>query len=502
MDQDLPDAERVRDAAGVLGRGPAVAQEREVGRIVAFAHRHVTDRARHGFDRDVEETRGDPLDSGTRRSRHRRRERLEALPHDVRVERLVPARAEDRREVFRPDAAEQHLHVRDRERAAIPVARGAGPGARRLRADEEPPAVVGEHGSAAGRDGVDIHHRRLQPHARDARLEALGQRAVVERDVRRSPAHVEGDQPAPILGLRDSRGRDEAAGGAREHRIAGAKRSRSDETAIALHELEARRRVAFAEAGAECAHVAGEKRRQVGIHDRGVAAAHEPDERRGFVRGDHFREAELARERCRAPLVRGMAEAMHEDDRDALDAAPAQAREIRREARLVEGLQHFALGRVALVGLDDLRIERRGQLDVKVEEARPVLVADRERVAETGRRDERGRHAAALEEGIGRDGRADADHVDRRIRAAFAQGDVEDARDARVRRAAVLRQPLLDMEPPAGRPADDVGERAAPVDPELPAAPFAHGAQDNLSAAYTFRSCASAPPARRSQASR
>ena len=143
--------------------------------------------------------------------------------------------------------------------------------------------------------------------------------------------------------------------------------------------------MALSEAGAECAHVAGEKRGQVGIHDRGVAAAHEPDERRGFVRGDHFCEAELAREFGCAPLVRGMAKTMHEDNRDALDAARAQAREVRREARHVERFQHFAFGGVALVGLDDFRIERRRQLDVKVEEARPVLVADRERVAETGR---------------------------------------------------------------------------------------------------------------------
>ncbi len=135
-----------------------------------------------------------------------------------------------------------------------------------------------------------------------------------------------------------------------------------------------------------------------------------------------------------------------------------------------------------LVGLDDFGVERCRQLDVKIEQAWPVLVADREGVAEARGRNEGGRHAAALEERVGRDGRTDADDVDPRFSLAFPGEQGKDAGDARIGCGAILRQALFDVEISIGRAADDVGERTAPVDPELPAAPLAHAAQDNLSA--------------------
>ena len=211
-----------------------------------------------------------------------------------------------------------------------------------------------------------------------------------------------------------------------------------------------------------------------------------------------------ARERRRAPLVRGMPEAVHEDDRDALDAARARgARGPAASRASSSGRSTSPSARDALVGLDDVGVERRRQLDAKVEEPRPVLVADRERVAEARRRDERGRHAAALEQRVGRDRRADANHVDARVGAAFAReqrrgcpatpGSV--APPSSDRRLATCRRPS------GARPMMSVNVPPRSIQNCQPRR-CAHAAQDSVSGAYTFRSCSSAPPARRSQASR
>ena len=166
---------------------------------------------------------------------------VELPAHDAGVERLVAACSEDRRKVLGPDAAEQHLYVRHRERTAVPVARGTGARSRGFRPDAKAAAFEREHRAAARRDRVNVHHRRLEPDTRDAGLEALRHRAVVERDIGRRSAHVEGDQAAATEALRDARGRDQSAGRAGQHGIAGAKGFGRDEPAIALHEFEARR---------------------------------------------------------------------------------------------------------------------------------------------------------------------------------------------------------------------------------------------------------------------
>ena len=213
VNQDLADAERVGDAAGMLRSGSPVAQQRELGRVMALADRDVANRARHRLDRDVEKSRGNPLDATLRRGAHRPGERLELLPHDAGVQRLVAARAEDRRERIRADPAQQHLHVGDGERAAVAVAGRTGVRAGGARADGQSSAGIREHGAAAGGNRVDVHHRRLQPDARDGGLEALGQGAIVERNVRRGAAHVEGDQAWPAAAFGDPRRRDQAAAG-------------------------------------------------------------------------------------------------------------------------------------------------------------------------------------------------------------------------------------------------------------------------------------------------
>ena len=149
--------------------------------------------------------------------------------------------------------------------------------------------------------------------------------------------------------------------------------------------------------------------------------------------------------------------------------------ELRLRPRGIEGCDQLAAGPDPRVDLHHPLVEHLGEHDAKVEEARPRLVADPKRVPEPPVDDEQGAVPLALEERVGRDGRAHLDRVDPPHGLAGRDAeDLPDPMDGGV--PVVLRvvgQELVGDEA-ALRPAGDhVGERAAPIDPELPAA--AHG---------------------------
>ena len=131
-----------------------------------------------------------------------------------------------------------------------------------------------------------------------------------------------------------------------------------------------------------------------------------------------------------------------------------------------------SVGEHALVDLDHAGIELLGLDDVAREDLRPRLVADLERVAEAARGDEQRALAAPLEQRVGRDRRAHLDGADRALRDRLARGETEEAADRLDRRVVIERafgEELARMQPPARIAADDVGERAAAIDPEVPA---------------------------------
>ena len=189
------------------------------------------------------------------------------------------------------------------------------------------------------------------------------------------------------------------------------------------------------------------------------------------MRGGHLFEAELARDRSGAPLVSGEAVTMHEHDRDAVQAVVAPLLQALAQMSFVERQQDFALRIESFARLDDFRIEEFRQHDVTREELRAVLVTDAQRIAKSRCDDETGRLAAPLEQRVGRERGAHADAGD--LRASFAAVPPQDAPDAFHARIAIvsriLGQQLERQERAARRARDHVGERAAAVDPELPA---------------------------------
>ena len=99
------------------------------------------------------------------------------------------------REEVGQQLADHQVGVGDRERAAAAVAGGAGIGAGTLGPDAEALAVEGDDRAAAGGHGVDLHHRRAHPHARDLGVEGALEGAGIVGDVGRGAAHVEADDP-------------------------------------------------------------------------------------------------------------------------------------------------------------------------------------------------------------------------------------------------------------------------------------------------------------------
>jgi len=473
MDHDRVDTERIGNLARMLSAGAAEARERELRDVVAALDRDVPDRVRHALDRDADRALCDALralrEAGRRLDLGR--ERGETRRDDVEVDRLVRVRSERVREEVGLDAPEQDVRVGDRQRAAVPIARGSGPRAGRLRTDREPPAAERDDRAAAGRDRVNPEHRGRDAHARDLGVLRALELAGEERHVRRRAAHVEAEHAREAGRARRRDHADHAARRSRQDAVFAAEALGARKTAVALHEVE---RYAGAEQLVEtCAKrldVATQHRRQIRVDERRVAARHELLERDRLVRQRYLGEAQAPRDLAGAPLVVRETVRVQERDRDRVDALGAERFEIGRERRLVERLDDVALCGHALARFDDARVEHRRHADVEREDVGPLLRADLERVAQARRDHERGRLAAPLEQRVRRDRRAHADGGDASLLRRAIGEQAADALDGRVRIAArIRRQELERSEPSLGVARDYVGERAAAIDPEMPA---------------------------------
>src|SRR5947209_1010355 len=92
---------------------------------------------------------------------------LQPRPRRIGVERLIALRSEHVRKLPRVDTTEEKIAVGDGEWSAIAVTGGTRVRARALRPNAEAHAVEAANRPAARRDGVNLHHRRADAHARD-----------------------------------------------------------------------------------------------------------------------------------------------------------------------------------------------------------------------------------------------------------------------------------------------------------------------------------------------
>ncbi len=186
--------------------------------------------------------------------------------------------------------------------------------------------------------------------------------------------------------------------------------------------------------------------------------------------GDEF-EPRLGGQAAGGDLVGRVKVGMQEGDGGRCEPLAPSPFERARQGGLVQRAHHLALGPEALLGFDHTRVERRGLVDVEVEQPWPGLVADGERVGEALGRDQQGARALALQQGVGGDGRAHADGRHPLGREGCPDRSLQQPAHALDRRVLIGRrggQELGGDEFARRSAADHIGEGAAPVDPELP----------------------------------
>ena len=463
VDEQRVHAKFVGHQAGVLPAGPAEALQREPGGVMALFQRHLLDRVGHVGDRDAQKTlRGHPRIL----TRH---QFGEFRPHDIAVQRLIGIGAENGGEVPGLDLPHHHVRVRHRQRPTPPVTGRAGSRTGAVRPDPVARAVEMQHRTATGRHGVDRHHGRTDAHAGHRRLERPLERAVVERHVGRCAAHVEADDPVEPRPLRRARRADDAAGRAGQDRVLAAERRRLRQPATRLHEIQLH-------AGQLARHlvdVAPQDRRQIGVDHRRVAPRNDPQQRARRVAGRDLGKPRRPRQLGQALLVGRVLPRVHQHDGAGMDAVGHGSGERRAGGGLVQRLDLDAVHIDAATNLNHPLVQQARQLDVQVEQARAGLVADAQRVRKPAVHDQERALPPPFQQRVGGDGGAHLHAVDGAGRDGRVRRQPEHATDAGDRRVAVagrvLAQQLMRGQCAGGVPCHDVGERAATIDPELPA---------------------------------
>jgi len=165
--------------------------------------------------------------------------------------------------------------------------------------------------------------------------------------------------------------------------------------------------------------------------------------------------------------------AVHEDDGAGAQPGLAGGLQLLAQFIQVQGPLQLTVGADALARFDDALVEQLGQLDMLIEEARPRLVGDAQRIAIALGDDQHGGLALALQQRIGghRGAHLHAFHLGRRN--GLMRPQAEQAAYALHRGIAVLLgvlgQQLEGVQPAIRRAPHQIGESATAVDPELPA---------------------------------
>ena len=122
---------------------------------------------------------------------------------------------------------------------------------------------------------------------------------------------------------------------------------------------------------------------QVRVDDGGVAARDELHQRARLRGQGDLAEAETVGEVADGMLVLRIQVAVHAHHGDGVDPVVAHLPQIALEPVQIRGPQHRAVGSDPFVDLDHPLVQQLGQHDVAVEDPRPVLVADAQRVSKT-----------------------------------------------------------------------------------------------------------------------
>jgi hypothetical protein len=163
---------------------------------------------------------------------------------------------------------------------------------------------------------------------------------------------------------------------------------------------------------------------------------------------------------------------MHENDRRRPQPFAVGPLQIAPQHRLVQRPHHGAIRVQPLVRLDDRLVKHLRQHHVPLEQPRPVLIRNPQRIAKPLRRHQQRALALALQQRIGRHCRPHLHAIDQLRRHRLPRRNAQQLPYPRHRRIAVLlrilRQHLRRRQAPIGLTRHDVGKRTPTVNPELP----------------------------------
>ena len=125
----------------------------------------------------------------------------EFFTHNLRVQRLIPLRAKDAREMIRVQFAQHDVAVGHGQRATAPVAGWAGIRTSAFGANLKTPILKLADRATAGGDRMNIHHRRTHPHAGHLGFKGSFVIARVVAHIGGCAAHIKTDQLRVPRGL-------------------------------------------------------------------------------------------------------------------------------------------------------------------------------------------------------------------------------------------------------------------------------------------------------------
>ena len=238
MKDDLVDRQQVRHRAGELSCRTAEREQAELRRVVAVTQTEFANRVRHPRGRHRDKRIGDFFDGefGPAGQGDCLCNIGQRVARCLGVQRLVARGSKYLGKSLRQDATEHDIAIGQCRRPASPIAGRPRVGAGRIGPHLKAATNEMQDRASTRCDRVDVHHRGLNAHAVDFRLEASRQLTGKQADVRGRAAHVEPDQLTPAIRGAGSDHADHAARRAGQDRVDPAETSCVHQPAVALHE--------------------------------------------------------------------------------------------------------------------------------------------------------------------------------------------------------------------------------------------------------------------------
>ena len=499
MEQHLSHAESLGQGTGVLAAGTAVTHQHRGADVMAALNRDAPDRVGHPLQGDATGTLGERLrgERGERAIRPARKlsgQRHEAVPHDGGIGGLIASGPEHRRQRPLRKTPQQQVGVGDGERTTTPIGGRTRICPRRLRTHLQPAALQPHHRPPAGCNGVDRQGGGLQAQTGDGGFGVelnTGARLQMEH-IRGRSAHVEAED-RPLRQPRGSghrHGAPQAPGRPREHRVLGQQLVGGLQHPSGGHHPQTGGRT---QGPPHLGEVGLQHRPHGRLHQGGVQTGQQPRQAAHPVGEQHRGEAQLLEPGPHRQLVGWIGHGVEQGHGAAVQPfGPGLPQLVRQRGIAVEGFHLRTIGGMAAGNLQHPVGQQRRPFHLQGKDVGAVLIAKGGDIGKAPVHQQQHRSHAALQQGIGGHGGAEphllhqacweglphrqAEHLanggDGGIshRKILAGGHLISAIGLPIpRRPAPLRQHLAHHQGAIRRPAHQVREGAAPVDPEPPA---------------------------------